>query len=192
MYSVFAMEDDAKEQQEQSSQRESIKGGTLAHLADIRLGPVSLNLRILLEPIGFLRILLLVGGKILGVVIILGFCPSHLQILSIFAFPLTVGYVGSSQASCFNAANNSVTVLASYNYPYRAANFRFQYPNVIPPPSTLNCTRETLLGDRLLSGAAEFYVTFTVLTFLYCLVILPVYAFLYTVPSKKFLLRSYL
>ena len=63
MYSVFAMEDDAKEQQEQSSQRESIKGGTLAHLADIRLGPVSLNLRILLEPIGFLRILLLVGGK---------------------------------------------------------------------------------------------------------------------------------
>ena len=35
--------------------------GTLAGLAELHIGPVSLNLRILLEPIGFLRILLLVS-----------------------------------------------------------------------------------------------------------------------------------
>ena len=54
------MEDEAREPQ--SSERQQVEGGTLSKLADIRLGPVSLNLRILLEPIGFLRIILLVSG----------------------------------------------------------------------------------------------------------------------------------
>lgn len=76
------MEDD-EPKTAQSSERQQVEGGTLAKLADIRLGPISINLRILLEPIGFLRIILLVRS--LGVVKHLS--PSSSPVLhSIFFF----------------------------------------------------------------------------------------------------------
>lgn len=46
---------------EPPSKSASEERGTLASLAEVRLGPVTLNLRILLEPIGFVRIILLVS-----------------------------------------------------------------------------------------------------------------------------------
>ena len=86
----------------------------------------------------------------------------------------------SSRTSCTNTTNFNVTVFASFQYPYDVSSFRYNYPD--GPPSTTLCTGPIAgAGNHALSGSCQFFVGMGVLTFLYCLVILPVYVFVYTI-----------
>ena len=77
-----------------------------------------------------------------------------------------------------NATNSTRRVVASYAYPFRMSSFSFQYINI--SQTSINCVRDTLNPDRPLSGAAEFFMALTVFSFVYTIVMVPVYVFFYT------------
>ncbi|XP_038597188.1 synaptophysin-like protein 1 [Tachyglossus aculeatus] len=113
-------------------------------------GP-QINLSPLKEPIGFIKLLEWVS--------------------SIFAFATCGGFRGSTRilVSCQGFANRSVS--ADFAYPFRLnqANFHSE--------PTMLCNRTwskfVLIGD--FSSSAQFFVTFAVFVFLYCMAALVLY-----------------
>jgi hypothetical protein len=131
---------------------------------EYKLGPLTLNFRVLLESKGFLRILMV--------------------IISILAFSITVGFTGGindNSLSCNTTSNNaSVGVELGFSYPFRESDFRAQYQpseEVILNISnnTVSCGRAEGFRSKNFAGFAQYFVAMGVLSFLYCLGILLVY-----------------
>uniref|UniRef100_F6Z0R7 Synaptophysin like 1 n=1 Tax=Equus caballus TaxID=9796 RepID=F6Z0R7_HORSE len=112
-----------------------------------------LNLSPLKEPLGFIKVLE--------------------WIASIFAFATCGGFKGKTeiQVSCPKTPENR-TITAAFGYPFRLNQVAFQ-----APPGVNVCDVEwrdhVLIGDY--SSSAQFYVTFAVFVFLYCMAALLLY-----------------
>ncbi|XP_070620095.1 synaptophysin-like protein 1 [Erythrolamprus reginae] len=103
----------------------------------------------------------------------LGFIKFLQWIFSIFAFATCGGYSGKTSIllACKNAIN--VTWTRDFSYPFRLSKISFG-----PLVKEENCNNtwdspSYLVGD--FSSSAEFYVTFAVLVFLYCIAALILY-----------------
>ncbi|XP_003384954.2 PREDICTED: synaptophysin-like protein 1 [Amphimedon queenslandica] len=150
------------EGQVQDGGRLSGARGTLEKLGDIKIGQkISINLRILLEPIGFLRIILI--------------------FLCLLAFSLTAGFSSSgstNQARCnTNNLNISATVTLTFSYPYRANSFSFTYDPPLNDSAPITCFTADQI--KTFSGSAEYYVFMTTVTFIYGILAVVVYIFFY-------------
>uniref|UniRef100_A0A9L0RP55 Synaptophysin like 1 n=1 Tax=Equus caballus TaxID=9796 RepID=A0A9L0RP55_HORSE len=95
------------------------------------------------------------------------------NIASIFAFATCGGFKGKTeiQVSCPKTPENR-TITAAFGYPFRLNQVAFQ-----APPGVNVCDVEwrdhVLIGDY--SSSAQFYVTFAVFVFLYCMAALLLY-----------------
>ncbi|XP_027395483.1 synaptophysin-like protein 1 isoform X2 [Bos indicus x Bos taurus] len=112
-----------------------------------------LNLNPLKEPLGFIKVLE--------------------WIASIFAFATCGGFKGKTeiQVSCTTGPENK-TITAAFGYPFRLNEASFQAPqggNVCG----VDWKNYVLIGDY--SSSAQFYVTFAVFVFLYCIAALLLY-----------------
>ncbi|XP_021501559.1 synaptophysin-like protein 1 isoform X1 [Meriones unguiculatus] len=111
------------------------------------------NLNPLKEPLGFIKVLE--------------------WFASIFAFATCGGFKGKTeiQVSCPKLGNNK-TVTATFGYPFRLNQASFHTPSDV---SVCNVTwkNHVLIGDY--SSSAQFYVTFAVFVFLYCIAALLLY-----------------
>ncbi|PNI26391.1 SYPL1 isoform 5 [Pan troglodytes] len=113
-----------------------------------------INLNPLKEPLGFIKVLE--------------------WIASIFAFATCGGFKGQTeiQVNCPPAITENKTVTATFGYPFRLNEASFQ-----PPPGVnicdVNWKDYVLIGDY--SSSAQFYVTFAVFVFLYCIAALLLY-----------------
>ncbi|XP_054414804.1 synaptophysin-like protein 1 isoform X2 [Pongo abelii] len=145
-----------------------------------RMSGFQINLNPLKEPLGFIKVLeWLLGG--------VGEYTSHcglpsnfvahyvfLQIASIFAFATCGGFKGQTeiQVNCPPTITENKTVTATFGYPFRLNEASFQ-----PPPGVnicdVNWKDYVLIGDY--SSSAQFYVTFAVFVFLYCIAALLLY-----------------
>uniref|UniRef100_A0A8C4MLD9 Synaptophysin like 1 n=1 Tax=Equus asinus TaxID=9793 RepID=A0A8C4MLD9_EQUAS len=118
-----------------------------------RMSSFQLNLSPLKEPLGFIKVLE--------------------WIASIFAFATCGGFKGKTeiQVSCPKNPENR-TITAAFGYPFRLNQAAFQ-----APPGVNVCDVEwrdhVLIGDY--SSSAQFYVTFAVFVFLYCMAALLLY-----------------
>ncbi|MXQ99734.1 hypothetical protein E5288_WYG010613 [Bos mutus] len=112
-----------------------------------------LNLNPLKEPLGFIKVLE--------------------WIASIFAFATCGGFKGKTeiQVSCTTGPENK-TITAAFGYPFRLNEASFQAPQGgnVCGVDWKNCV---LIGDY--SSSAQFYVTFAVFVFLYCIAALLLY-----------------
>ncbi|KAF3819037.1 hypothetical protein GH733_013187 [Mirounga leonina] len=96
-----------------------------------------------------------------------------ISIASIFAFATCGGFNGKTeiQVSCPKVTENK-TITAAFGYPFRLNEASFQthpYVNVCD----VNWKSYVLIGDY--SSSAQFYVTFAVFVFLYCIAALLLY-----------------
>ncbi|XP_062955708.1 synaptophysin-like protein 1 [Cynocephalus volans] len=114
-----------------------------------------INLSPLKEPLGFIKVLE--------------------WIASIFAFATCGGFKGKTeiQVNCSsNVSEHKTTITATFGYPFRLNQASFQ-----PPPNVNVCgidwKSHVLVGDY--SSSAQFYVTFAVFVFLYCIAALLLY-----------------
>uniref|UniRef100_A0A8C6WC30 Synaptophysin like 1 n=2 Tax=Nannospalax galili TaxID=1026970 RepID=A0A8C6WC30_NANGA len=118
-----------------------------------RMSAFQINLNPLKEPLGFIKVLEWVA--------------------SIFAFATCGGFKGKTeiQVSCPKVSENK-TITATFGYPFRLNQASFQSPsgaNVCD----VNWKSHVLIGDY--SSSAQFYVTFAVFVFLYCIAALLLY-----------------
>uniref|UniRef100_A0A2I3TLY6 Synaptophysin like 1 n=3 Tax=Pan troglodytes TaxID=9598 RepID=A0A2I3TLY6_PANTR len=119
-----------------------------------RMSGFQINLNPLKEPLGFIKVLE--------------------WIASIFAFATCGGFKGQTeiQVNCPPAITENKTVTATFGYPFRLNEASFQ-----PPPGVnicdVNWKDYVLIGDY--SSSAQFYVTFAVFVFLYCIAALLLY-----------------
>ncbi|NP_001414792.1 synaptophysin-like protein 1 isoform 1 [Bos taurus] len=118
-----------------------------------RMSSFQLNLNPLKEPLGFIKVLE--------------------WIASIFAFATCGGFKGKTeiQVSCTTGPENK-TITAAFGYPFRLNEASFQAPqggNVCG----VDWKNYVLIGDY--SSSAQFYVTFAVFVFLYCIAALLLY-----------------
>ncbi|ELK01320.1 Synaptophysin-like protein 1 [Pteropus alecto] len=118
-----------------------------------RMSSFQLNLNPLKEPLGFIKVLE--------------------WIASIFAFATCGGFKGKTEilVTCPQASDNK-TIIATFGYPFRLnqASFQaFSHVNVCD----INWKSYVLIGDY--SSSAQFYVTFAVFVFLYCIAALLLY-----------------
>lgn len=113
-----------------------------------------LNLNPLKEPLGFIKVLEWVA--------------------SIFAFATCGGFKGKTDilVACPPKLPANKTVTAAFGYPFRLNQASFQ-----APPEVNECgadwNKHVLIGDY--SSSAQFYVTFAVFVFLYCIAALLLY-----------------
>ncbi|KAL1790876.1 synaptophysin 1 [Sigmodon hispidus] len=113
-----------------------------------------INLNPLKEPLGFIKVLE--------------------WFASIFAFATCGGFKGKTeiQASCPSKPGDNKTVTATFGYPFRLNQASFH-----APPNVNVCEvkweDQVLIGDY--SSSAQFYVTFAVFVFLYCIAALLLY-----------------
>ncbi|EDM03277.1 synaptophysin-like protein, isoform CRA_b [Rattus norvegicus] len=113
-----------------------------------------INLNPLKEPLGFIKILE--------------------WFASIFAFATCGGFKGKTeiQVNCLSAPGENKTITATFGYPFRLNQASFHSaPNV--NVCKVNWEKHVLIGDY--SSSAQFYVTFAVLVFLYCIAALLLY-----------------
>ncbi|XP_055139568.1 synaptophysin-like protein 1 isoform X2 [Symphalangus syndactylus] len=145
-----------------------------------RMSGFQINLNPLKEPLGFIKVL---EWSLGGVGEYTRHCglPSNfvahyvfLQIASIFAFATCGGFKGQTeiQVNCPTTITENKTVTATFGYPFRLNEASFQ-----PPPGVnicdVNWKDYVLIGDY--SSSAQFYVTFAVFVFLYCIAALLLY-----------------
>ncbi|XP_037692338.1 synaptophysin-like protein 1 isoform X2 [Choloepus didactylus] len=111
-----------------------------------------LNLNPLKEPLGFIKVLE--------------------WIASIFAFATCGGFKGKIEilVTCLKSTENK-TVTATFGYPFRLNQESFQSSPV--NICDVNWKNFVLIGD--FSSSAQFYVTFAVFVFLYCIAALLLY-----------------
>ncbi|CAN0457835.1 unnamed protein product [Rangifer tarandus platyrhynchus] len=112
-----------------------------------------LNLNPLKEPLGFIKVLE--------------------WIASIFAFATCGGFKGKTeiQVSCDKGAENK-TITATFGYPFRLNEASFQSPQGVNV-CRVDWKNYVLIGDY--SSSSQFYVTFAVFVFLYCIAALLLY-----------------
>ncbi|XP_004467610.1 synaptophysin-like protein 1 [Dasypus novemcinctus] len=112
-----------------------------------------LNLNPLKEPLGFIKVLELIA--------------------SIFAFATCGGFKGKTEilVSCPKSKENK-TVTATFGYPFRLNQASFQSAPEVNV-CDVNWKSHVLIGDY--SSSAQFYVTFAVFVFLYCIAALLLY-----------------
>ncbi|XP_075414649.1 synaptophysin-like protein 1 [Tenrec ecaudatus] len=112
-----------------------------------------LNLSPLKEPLGFIKVLE--------------------WIASIFAFATCGGFKGKTEilVQCHKATENK-TVTAAFAYPFRLNHASFQVPPKVNV-CDIKWNDYVLIGDY--SSSAQFYVTFAVFVFLYCIAALLLY-----------------
>ncbi|XP_058379440.1 synaptophysin-like protein 1 isoform X1 [Diceros bicornis minor] len=114
-----------------------------------------LNLNPLKEPLGFIKVLE--------------------WIASIFAFATCGGFKGRTeiQVSCpSKGVHDNKTITATFGYPFRLNQASFQAPSGVNV-CEVEWKRHVLIGDY--SSSAQFYVTFAVFVFLYCMATLLLY-----------------
>nr|XP_045244556.1 synaptophysin-like protein 1 isoform X4 [Macaca fascicularis] len=145
-----------------------------------RMSGFQINLNPLKEPLGFIKVLEWSLGGVGEYTWHYGL-PSNfvahyvfLQIASIFAFATCGGFKGQTeiQVSCPPTITENKTITATFGYPFRLNEASFQ-----PPPGVnicdVNWKSYVLIGDY--SSSAQFYVTFAVFVFLYCIAALLLY-----------------
>nr|XP_003225016.1 PREDICTED: synaptophysin-like protein 1 [Anolis carolinensis] len=115
------------------------------------MSALQLNLGPAKEPLGFIKILQ--------------------WIFSIFAFATCGGYSGKTAIFLTCPANKNVTLEADFAYPFRLHKATFEHLNTSKCNTTWNTVH--LVGD--FSSSAQFFVTFAVLVFLYCMGALVLY-----------------
>ncbi|KAG8508479.1 Synaptophysin-like protein 1 [Galemys pyrenaicus] len=119
-----------------------------------RMSSFQLNLNPLKEPLGFIKVLE--------------------WIASIFAFATCGGFKGKTEflVSCPPKVSENKTITATFAYPFRLNQVSFQ---ATPPGNVCDVPWENqvLIGD--FSSSAQFYVTFAVFVFLYCIAALLLY-----------------
>ncbi|XP_028014664.1 synaptophysin-like protein 1 [Eptesicus fuscus] len=112
-----------------------------------------LNLNPLKEPLGFIKVLEWVA--------------------SIFAFATCGGFKGKTEilVSCPPKVSENKTITATFGYPFRLNEASFQ----VSPVNTcdIGWNKFVLVGDY--ASSAQFYVTFAVFVFLYCIAALLLY-----------------
>ncbi|XP_069852353.1 synaptophysin-like protein 1 [Dipodomys merriami] len=119
-----------------------------------RMSAFQINLNPLKEPLGFIKVLE--------------------WIASIFAFATCGGFKGKTeiQVSCSTLPSNKTNITAAFGYPFRLNQASFQ-----SPPNVNVCNIDwkshVLIGDY--SSSAQFFVTFAVFVFLYCIAALLLY-----------------
>uniref|UniRef100_G1T8S7 MARVEL domain-containing protein n=1 Tax=Oryctolagus cuniculus TaxID=9986 RepID=G1T8S7_RABIT len=119
-----------------------------------RMSSFQINLNPLKEPLGFIKILELIA--------------------SIFTFATCGGFKGKTEVlvNCPPEVTENKTITASFGYPFRLNHASFQ-----APPNVNVCgvswDSHVLIGDY--SSSAQFYVTFAVFVFLYCIATLLLY-----------------
>ncbi|KAJ8778639.1 hypothetical protein J1605_013316 [Eschrichtius robustus] len=119
-----------------------------------RMSSFQLNLNPLKEPLGFIKVLE--------------------WIASVFAFTTCGGFKGKTeiQVTCQTKPSDNKTITATFGYPFRLNEVSFQ-----PPQGVNVCGVDwkiyVLIGDY--SSSAQFYVTFAVFVFLYCIAALLLY-----------------
>ncbi|XP_072821311.1 synaptophysin-like protein 1 [Vicugna pacos] len=118
-----------------------------------RMSSFQLNLNPLKEPLGFIKVLE--------------------WIASIFSFATCGGFKGKTeiQVTCPSSTDNK-TVTATFGYPFRLNEASFQTPQGVNV-CNVDWKRHVLIGDY--SSSAQFYVTFAVFVFLYCIAALLLY-----------------
>ncbi|KAM4037319.1 synaptophysin-like protein 1 [Anomaloglossus baeobatrachus] len=130
-----------------------------------KMSGLQLNFSPLKEPLGFIKVLE--------------------WFFSIFSFATCGGYSGKTSIylSCNNNKTENLTLVASFGYPFRLNNVKFD--------GYKENYCDDLMKEWHLSGdfssSAEFYVTIAALAFLYCIGALVVYLgfrHLYQNPSK--------
>ncbi|XP_012576247.1 PREDICTED: synaptophysin-like protein 1 isoform X2 [Condylura cristata] len=110
-----------------------------------------LNLNPLKEPLGFIKVLE--------------------WIASIFAFATCGGFKGKTDISVSCPQENK-TITATFAYPFRLNEVSFQAVSQSNVCNT-DWSSQVLVGDY--SSSAQFYVTFAVFVFLYCMAALLLY-----------------
>lgn len=112
-----------------------------------------LNLNPLKEPLGFIKVLE--------------------WIASIFAFATCGGFKGKTEilVSCPPKVPDNKTITATFGYPFRLNEASFQSLPV--NACDVHWKKFVLIGDY--SSSAQFYVTFAVFVFLYCIAALLLY-----------------
>ncbi|XP_052494512.1 synaptophysin-like protein 1 isoform X2 [Budorcas taxicolor] len=118
-----------------------------------RMSSFQLNLNPLKEPLGFIKVLE--------------------WIASIFAFATCGGFKGKTEilVSCAKEPENK-TITAAFGYPFRLNEASFQTPQDVTVCG-VDWKKYVLIGDY--SSSAQFYVTFAVFVFLYCIAALLLY-----------------
>nr|KAF6338565.1 synaptophysin like 1 [Pipistrellus kuhlii] len=118
-----------------------------------RMSNFQLNLNPLKEPLGFIKVLEWVA--------------------SIFAFATCGGFKGKTEilVNCPPKVPENKTITATFGYPFRLNEASFQAPpgNVCD----VGWNKFVLVGDY--ASSAQFYVTFAVFVFLYCIAALLLY-----------------
>lgn len=97
-----------------------------------------------------------------------------MQFASIFAFATCGGFKGKTeiQVNCLSAPGENKTITATFGYPFRLNQASFHSPPNVNV-CKVNWEKHVLIGDY--SSSAQFYVTFAVLVFLYCIAALLLY-----------------
>lgn len=113
-----------------------------------------INLNPLKEPLGFIKVLE--------------------WFASIFAFATCGGFTGRTEilANCPFKVGHNKTVTATFGYPFRLNQASFHTPSKVNV-CEVNWEKHVLIGDY--SSSAQFYVTFAVFVFLYCIAALVLY-----------------
>ncbi|XP_016060234.1 PREDICTED: synaptophysin-like protein 1 [Miniopterus natalensis] len=95
------------------------------------------------------------------------------QIASIFAFATCGGFKGKTEilVSCPSKVSDNKTITATFGYPFRLNEASFQSLPV--NACDVHWKKFVLIGDY--SSSAQFYVTFAVFVFLYCIAALLLY-----------------
>lgn len=129
---------------------------------EYKVGPLTVNFRVLLEPKGFLRIIVL--------------------IVALLAFSITAGFSSGSQSNSLgclgnvNITNSTPTNFTSYitfGYPYSSGNYRI---NTEPAENISDISRcGGGFRNLPLSSSAQFFVAMGVLTMIYVIGALLVY-----------------
>ncbi|XP_043824013.1 synaptophysin-like protein 1 isoform X2 [Dromiciops gliroides] len=114
---------------------------------------LQINFSPLKEPLGFIKILQWVA--------------------SIFSFATCGGFKGKTGflVSCSSHSTKNETVEAAFAYPFRLNQVSFS--TAVDPLCNVTWSKYFLIGD--FSSSAQFYVTFAVLVFLYCIAALVLY-----------------
>ncbi|XP_015265200.1 PREDICTED: synaptophysin-like protein 1 [Gekko japonicus] len=102
----------------------------------------------------------------------LGFIKALEWIFAIFAFATCGGYSGRTKIKLFCTKDENLTAEAVFGYPFRLNKALLN----LSEPKTCNSTWKEphfLVGD--FSSSAQFFVTFAVFVFLYCIAALVVY-----------------
>uniref|UniRef100_A0A8C0ZXR9 MARVEL domain-containing protein n=1 Tax=Castor canadensis TaxID=51338 RepID=A0A8C0ZXR9_CASCN len=93
-------------------------------------------------------------------------------IASIFAFATCGGFKGKTEIQVSCEHSNKTNITAAFGYPFRLNQASFQSPPNVNV-CDVNWNSHVLIGDY--SSSAQFYVTFAVFVFLYCIAALLLY-----------------